>query len=666
MEDNKEQVQNINVATNLNTLVSKEVTPKNIILDTEGDTYAFQQISETNIRQEFVYLQLFKKLGLNTPNCKLNKNEDSKLSLVIEKERLNNFSKNEKLNENVYLLEIVNHSMGDRKILFAQNTPDDIYICGSLYQDYRFNENPKDKYIKNIIELNPNVVNKAIDILQLLSPDIVFETVIESGLSDVNSQEIIHNILDSKDKMLNTLLIQNEKSINIETKEKMLSNLLIQNEKNIKNSKEICKKLDSLIIQGEINKKFEYFSNLAEDTSKLLPNNEEIETIKTNTTIPNNLTVKSVEKNISQIETSKYGELLKNLNLLSTYKNFINNEKNKVRSFFIGKKLNNILEKIDSLENKAKSDFFNRIEFNIDNLNIGINKIINPKEAYYNPYYTISDLISPTENQLEKMDNLIETIKSNNFTENISQKENFKKFIDIVSKLKARKHNLLRISLDRSSALISTLSKDYGIKKALIDGFLKSSLKQLEEGNEVFKNSLASHGKPLPELCFSINEAFIGYGETKDAMGNDDGLSTGFIGLYPDVVKNNNILEYVGESGVELHIFNPESSVENSKGIMLPIDDLLILVSEKKLDYWNDFLTKTKDQGGAEKDSKWIKEHLRTYPSKLRIDTYLRFFTSSEKLGFKPKLGTFVDIGKKVIYHTDTIDSVYKWKSVSL
>lgn len=623
-------------------------------------------ISEDKIREEFIYLKLYKQMGIKVPECKLAE-INGKTALVLEPfdrvlpiNRID--SKDKDLNEQIEHIKIIsflfdNYDQNDNlsRSLIVTNDEKIAIKMSFIPKNNKSTEEERDILTKasELLEANPELANTVSASFKALTPEIILEVVQQSGLSDIKSQKLIWKILYSKE-VVGKEIPKNEQKDQLEFDK-------------------ICEKLDPIIEKNICNKGFITISERASRTTENIDKFINLQGVNEQPKKSARLIIRDAKEQISKITTSKHSEqenIIKTQELLLNISGEIKSL-SKTEYLLYKYSIDKISREIRLKLNENLINFSYAIATQIERLNDSISTAMEPKKS--SDHDVIGPYIkAPTQNQIEKCVALLSAVKEHhNIYQNISNVA-LEKFQNRINKLKLRKENLIRFCLLKSNTLASTLSSYYGIKRILETGLLESSLRQKEKGENPFFNSPAGERELLPQLTFATNGAALDYGGTEESSKNtiavDSHQSAGFIGMYPDIVENAKIDEYsTGNPSYdsELHVFSIEHTDRNhQKGIEINTDKLILMVPEKSKEDWIKFLKKPKKEGGAEKDDSWIEKHLRTYPSQITLNTYIRYFNLQKMIGLTPKLGTFVDLNEQVHLHQNWIDNAYRWQSV--
>lgn len=318
-------------------------------------------------------------------------------------------------------------------------------------------------------------------------------------------------------------------------------------------------------------------------------------------------------------------------------------------------------KRVDNEKNSIFSKFYSRMTYSIPELNSRITKSMDLNRE------TIDRWVTPTNGQLQTMVDFEKELINFQRLQNSEVPSFLTTFHKAIDQLSEHRKEFIDFSQKRSRSLVSHLSTYSGIKMALKSNLLESSLRQSEKGKEPFTNSPGGNRELLHQITFAVNGADLGYGgnDKNFPYGNSNTeLSAGFVGLYSDVVRGNKFYEYSLRNDSydgELHVFNSEHGVHNEKGIEIPIDKFILLVPENSKQDWLNFLQKPESTGGCGKDDEWVKKHIKTYPPKLTMDLYLRYFATPETLGLTPRSGTLVTDNEKIPYHQGQEATAFRW-----
>jgi len=240
-----------------------------------------------------------------------------------------------------------------------------------------------------------------------------------------------------------------------------------------------------------------------------------------------------------------------------------------------------------------------------------------------------------------------------------------------------------------------TLTHEEYAESILREGFLVSSMGQQKLSRRVRINSPAALRMLLPEVTFSINGAELQYGgavqdledvekgrgyktgilapRTKDKKEQFSGV--GFVFPYTAVVEGHQFFEQISSQGQgydhynELHVFDPEydgtyhrDDWEHSV-VRIDINKGVFIAPESQRDRWRNFLLKSKEEGGAGKDEKWIEEHVRFYPDYTTPNDFIELADTYGGLNFpKTDQGILIPTGKSGrIGGPESLTPLFKW-----
>lgn len=240
-----------------------------------------------------------------------------------------------------------------------------------------------------------------------------------------------------------------------------------------------------------------------------------------------------------------------------------------------------------------------------------------------------------------------------------------------------------------------TLTHEEYAESILKGGFLVSSMGQQKLERRARVNSPAALRTLLPEVTFSINGAELQYGgavqdleDVEKARGYKTGIlaprakdtreqffGVGFVFPYTAVVEGHQFFEQVSSQGQgydhynELHVFDSEYDGTYRRDdwehavVKIDINKGVFIAPKSQEDRWRDFLIKSVEEGGASKDEKWIKEHVRFYPDYTKPNDFVELADTYGGLNFpKTDQGILVPTGKSGrIGGSESPTPLFKW-----
>jgi len=659
--------------------------------------YSREQISDSQLRREYVALKIYKELGLNVPDVEV-KTVDGKTALIVEDIGITkNIDLSRTPPSGEQRSQILKYYITSRLL----NNPDFVYSLSGKDEGQLMLTNalphtekhepaiffsPANPLLKNYpdskryekafgLEINPNRETEQVmrQKIENFDNQRIAEIVLESGLPVEETRPLLEKLLAAKETTLEILTPLNlEESLNNTPEWDRLDERLEESEGNkpFKNLAERAKRITGIIneVRGNI---------------KLISGEWEKKVGQTTADInlsPKELGAKLIGIRFADTET----ELVEGSREFLQIKGFLESKKRtfpelvyKLRGY--SKIERALIDQTRTLQGKLER----YADGSVEQMWEWLGNVLRRESTIHD----LVNFLSPTKGQLEAMVELGHVVDEESIKSFVS-KQNHDLFAGtLLPMLKQRRLEFKRTSENKTKALVSHLSIPSLVKTTLQEGALQSSYKQMQEGKTPAVNSPGGQQEILPQLAFAIDGAALGYGgldkqamqlETKygkivsfssplGAVGIES--SVGFVAPYSSIVRGRKFVEHPCSGlGIreELHIFDPQHNNENKRGLEINTDELFLFVPEKDRSEWEGFLSKSKDQKGAGKNREWIESHLRSYPKYVDIDIYLRYLVDRESLGIsrKPILGTFATNKEELIIHAGNVEQkTFTWVS---
>lgn len=670
-----------------NYLVRKagDVVPRRVMSFRDKDhpvvNYLREEITEYQLKQEFIALRIYHELGLEVPDVQL-RNVYGKTALVVEdlgsirSTDLSHATQSEALSTQVKRYYLGSHLLNNPYFVYSLSERGDgqLILSDALPQSKDHEPgiffSPANPLLRNYgdtkkfekafglkIDSQGEIERSFRQRIEGLSSQRVAEIVLEAGLTTDETRPLLEKLLAGKETTLRILTSQDL-------------------EEAIDNTQE-WDELDEILAQSEGNKPFRVMS---ERTQRAV---ETIENVRKNIKL---ITGKSGEEpqpgvdiNLSPKELGKKlmgfrfaaveTELVEGARELLEIKRFLEQKRKTLPGPIF--KLRGYAEVEKALTDQTKAlegrlgQYTNSL---VEQMWKGLGKAMDGESTHNLVNYS-----SPTKRQLAFIAELGRIVSDEEIRASIST-QNYDLFVNILlPRVQQRRLDFKHICEERSSALVSHLSIPSLVKTSLREGVLQSSLRQSQNGKTPAVNSPGGEQEILPQLTFAIDGAALGYGgldkravqmernyEKVVSFSNMTGAvefarSVGFIAPYSSVVGGRKFVEHPCSGlGIreELHVFDPQHSDENKVGIQISVNDMLLFVPEKDRQEWENFLVKPNDQEGASKSQDWVQTHLRSYPEYVDLDIYLRYFADKESLGVaSAPLGIFITNEKEMTIH---------------
>lgn len=388
-------------------------------------------------------------------------------------------------------------------------------------------------------------------------------------------------------------------------------------------------------------------------------------------------TIITSRSNEEFLETiSKYRQMEKKADIL-------NKNMSKFNRFFGGENKNKeIKNKLDNFKKDILQKFNNYVDFWLEVKY----KELNPWELHGNtPLMQLNKLYAPTNKQLVNLINSYRKLQILSNKEIIKLKsDKLQHFEILINYLKKDRVAYKKLCEERTKSIVTHLTLPKIAKQILISGKIMSSQRQKDElGQANINSGWGRSAGLLPEVHFTINgvEGIYGgsdkemekWGDINMYAGPEPGygvrnthLSVGFVGLYSSVVEGKNVAEMHG-FGKELHIFDNNYTIHKREGSEVEIDDkLAFFVPEAQSNKWKEFLLTSKEEGGAGKDTQWIKKYFRIYPEYLDLHTYVRYFAKPEDFNYSGTInrGFLLRTNQELEENKQRFGKAYIWVQV--
>lgn len=650
--------------------------------DSPNISYLRDEITEDQLKQEFVCLKIYQELGLDVSEAQLGI-IDGKAALVVEdlgivrrvdptsttldkahKDEVKRLYIASHMLNNPYFVFSLSEDTGGRVILTdalpqSKDREPGIFFspANPLLRNYRNSE----KFEKAFgLEINPQgeIEQNFRQQVERLSSQRIAEIALEAGITPDEARSLLGKLLGGKEATLERLTFHNPEDA-------------------LNNSPE-WDKLDEILEKSEGNRPFRVLSEIAQraiETIEEVGRNIELitgedgEKLDTDTDI--SLSPKELGKKLMGLKFLPFEtELVEGVRDLLEIKCFLEQKRKALPGLIF--RLRGYTEIEEALINQAQSlesklgRFTNSL---VEQMWKGLGTAMEGELIH-----DLGNYLAPTKSQLEVFSELRRIVSDQEIRAFISR-QNYDLFANnLLPRAQRRRLDFKRLCEERNRALVSHLSIPSLVKTSLQEGVLQSSFKQSQSGKIPVVNSPAGEQKILSQLTFAIDGAALGYGgldkkavqmernfEEVVSFSNMTGAvefaqSVGFVVPYSSIVNGRKFVEHPatgrGNLRDELHIFDPQHSDENRVGAQISVDDMFLFVPEKGKQEWEDFLLKSKDQGGAGKNQDWVQTHMKDYPEYVDLDIYLRYFVDKDSLGvISVPFGIFITNGKKMTIH---------------
>jgi len=665
--------------------------------DKPEESYLREEITEDQLRQEFVALRIYRELGLEVPSVQL-KTIEGKTVLVVEdlgsirRIDLSSATLNDAQRAQVKGYYIASHLLNNPYFVYSLSARNDgqLVLPDALPQSKNHEPtiffSPANPLLRNYIDVKKYEKAFGLNIdpkgkieqdfrqkIEALSSQRIVEIVLEAGLPIDETRLLLEKLLAGKETTLRILTPQNlEEALN--------------------NTPE-WDKLDEILEQSEGNRPFRDLTERAQRAA------ETIEEVRKNIKL---ITGKSHEEhrlgvdfNISPKELGKKlmglrfaaveTELKEGARELLKIKQFLESKRKalpglifKLRGYPEVERA--LIDQTRTLESRFRQ-YTNGI---VEQIWKGLSRALEGESVH-----DLVNYLSPTKKQLESIAELCRVVSEDEIKASVST-QNYDLLVNILLlRVKRRRIDFKLACEERNHVLVSHLSIPSLVEASLREGFLQSSLKQSQDGKTPAVNSPAGEQEILPQLVFAIDGAALGYGgldkravQIERNYGKvvsfssmtdtvEIARSVGFVIPYSLVVGGRNFVEHpCSGRGIrkELHVFDPRHSDQKKVGIQISIDHMFLFVPEQDRGKWKNFLAKPKELGGAGKSQDWIQSHLRSYPRYVDLDIYLRYFVDRESLGITlGPPGIFVtDKEEMTIHRGNKKQKLFTWVSQSV